>query len=164
MTRVRNQNRYETESVSCDAPSRDRCGGHGEAVRGSSTERGTPAIDGTIQRNEEPPVAAEPAHEANEAEARNKGSRGWGTRCAGAYTPPIHLRSSQTALREVRLRLSKTFFAADSRLPFFRLLKASLALDPLAQKYLPKNFRKKHRQHTEQSPCTYLPSAEPKLY
>jgi hypothetical protein len=44
------------------------------------------------------------------------------------YTPPIHLRSSQTALREVRLRESKMFFAAEISLPFFKLLKASLVL------------------------------------
>src|ERR1035438_8653911 len=44
------------------------------------------------------------------------------------YTPPIHLRSSQTALMEVRLRESKIFFAAATRSPFFKLLKASLAL------------------------------------
>ena len=38
------------------------------------------------------------------------------------YTPPIHLRSSQTALSEVRLRESKIFFAAATTLPFFKLL------------------------------------------
>src|SRR5690349_22954942 len=41
-----------------------------------------------------------------------------------AQTPPIHLRSSQTALRDVKLRRSKMFFAAAPNFPFFRLLKA----------------------------------------
>src|SRR5205823_2642549 len=36
-----------------------------------------------------------------------------------AYTPPIHFRSSHTALIEVRLRRSKTFFAAAIIFPFF---------------------------------------------
>src|SRR5664280_1173598 len=43
-------------------------------------------------------------------------------------TPPIHLRSSHTAFSEVRLRESKKIFAAAATLPFFKLLKASLAL------------------------------------
>ena len=44
------------------------------------------------------------------------------------YTPPIHLRPSQTAFSEVRLRESKTFLAAAMRRPRFRLFQASLAL------------------------------------
>src|ERR1043166_1871186 len=44
------------------------------------------------------------------------------------YTFPIHWRSSQTALSEVRFRESKTFLAAAAVCPFFTLFHASLAL------------------------------------
>jgi hypothetical protein len=46
----------------------------------------------------------------------------------GSYTRPIHLRSSQTALSEVRLRRSKMCPAALARLPLRRACQASLAL------------------------------------
>ena len=47
---------------------------------------------------------------------------------AGGYTPPIQVRSSQTALSEVRFRESRTFLAAESNLPRRKLFQASLAL------------------------------------
>ena len=45
-----------------------------------------------------------------------------------SQTLPIHLRFSQTAWSEVRLRRSKMLRAAEDSLPFLRLLYASLAL------------------------------------
>src|SRR5436309_2617790 len=44
------------------------------------------------------------------------------------YTFPIHLRPSQTAFNEVRLRRSQRFLAAALNRPCFRLFQASLAL------------------------------------
>jgi hypothetical protein len=47
---------------------------------------------------------------------------------SGGQTPPIHWRSSQTALSEVRLRRSNTRFAAEISRPCLASFHASLAL------------------------------------